>query len=279
MNLPPPPPPPSGKKSSLPTPVSEDSTKNTERIVCDAEVDKDIVDHKHSSCTDHATDSNDSEEKSLSCVCTTQNQTIKTEKFYTVSARDRSIVSCSLSNRTSTVSVLSSVMVVDIDYLDEQIGPAVTASSTSDTPAPGANSPKTTHKEVPKPKKRLHRPSAVVSQVGDVMSTGATQSQKGDRTGEVEVSQPLTGLKDQCSVNRESVMHQRVKPPPPPKKPAVAKLLRTRINGSAGDSSDDGLTLQRQVGGDGTAQSCPCDDCSVFCGSLWIVVDSVCCGH
>ena len=256
MNLPPPPPPPSGKKSSLPTAASEDSTKNTERIVCDAEGDKDVVDHKHTSCADHAIDSNESEERSVPCVCTTQDQTIKTEKFYTVSARDRSIVSCSLSNRTSTVSVMSSVMVVDINYLDEQVDPVVMASSTStsDTPASDASSPKTTHKEAPKPKQRLHCPSAVVSQVGDVMSTGATLSQKGDSTGEVEVSQPLTGLKDQCSVDRESVTHQRVKPRPPPKKPAVAKLLRTRMNGSAGDSSDDGLTPHRQVGGDGTAR-------------------------
>ena len=267
-NLPPPPPPPSSANNSeLSTLVTIGGAKEIDETVCDDDVDKSTTDQRQLSCTDHVNNKSLSNEKTASCTCALQDQSGKKEKFYSVSARDRNIVSCSLSKRSSSTS--NSVIMVNIN-LDEKVDTLPSAS----VQTPGADSSKTKQKVLPKPKPRAHRPSAVVSGIGSsgVMASDVTQSQAMcERTVGVEVS--LSGQNDRQSVNKPSVMHQRVKPPTPPKKPAIAKL-RTKVNGNATDSSDDGLAPQGQVGEFVCAMYF--DFCRM-CGCLWILVCACMC--
>ena len=208
--------------------------EENENIVHDDKLDEDIGNDKLSS--DQVCDANATNENTSSSTCTMQNPSAKTEKFYSVSARDRNIVSCSLGVQSSSASVVMVDIVVD-DTVD---GGPVTK-----TVAGCGDSPK--RKQSPKPRPRFHRPSAPMMETssGAGMTNDNHESEATyQRTGEVEVS---SAQNNELRVNMSPVAVRRIKPPTLPKKTAILKLQK--VDGSAGYGSDEGLSALTQVSG------------------------------
>ena len=223
----------------------------------DDKLDEDIGNDETSS--DQMCDANATDENTSSSTCAMQNPSAKTEKFYSVSTRDRNIVSCSLGDKSSSASVVVVNIVVD-DTVD--------TSPVSKTMAACGDSPK--RKESPKPRPRCHPPSApaMVTSSGAVMTNDNHESEATyQRTEEVEVS---SAQNNELRVNKSPVAVRRTKPPTLPKKTAILRLQK--VDGSTGYGSDEVLSALTQVSG-----RCSGDfSYSWMCGCMCSVCNCVC---
>ena len=215
--------------------TAAEENKNTLR---DDKLDEDTGKDKLSS--DQLCDTYTSDENTLSSTCPVQNPSVKTEKFYSVSSRDRNIISCSLGDKSSSGSVVVVNIAVD-DMID--------TSPVSKTMAACGDLPKTRLKESPKPRPRFHGPSgpAMETSSSAVMTNDKDESEATCQRTEKGDMPPAQN--NELGLNKSSVTLQRIKPPTLPKKAAVLKLQRTKVGGGAGYGSDDGLSALTQVRG------------------------------